>query len=480
MLHLSQRLSRPLVCGLAAAVLTACNLGPDYERPTLELPSAYKEAPDWKVATPADHRPRGPWWEVFDDQGLNALAAQVDLSNQTVRIAAANYRQAQTLVQQARAGLFPSLTGTATVVRSQSTLGSGQVPVSGGGPASTSQTLSLSLPWEIDLWGRIARQIEANQASAEASAADLESARLSAQATLAQDYFLLRIADAQKALLERTVAAYTRALEITRNRYAAGVVPRTDVVQADTQLKTARAQAIAVGVPRAQLEHAIAVQIGRPPADLALASADPPRQVPTLPPELPSALLERRPDIASAERQVAAANAQIGVARAAFFPTLTLRSSGGYQGRDLGNLLGAGNRFWSIGPTLTGPLFDAGLRRAQSAQALAAYDASVATYRQTVLTGLQEVEDNLAALRLLAEQSLAQEAAIESARRLVELTMNQYKSGTVSYLNVVTAQAAQFGNERTALDLLGQRLVASVALIKALGGGWQSGRSAGK
>ena len=321
--------SRALAATLFAALLAACTVGPDYVRPSADLPAAYQESPNWKLATPADHQPRGPWWEVFADPVLSALAVQVGRSNQTVIAAAANYRQALTLVQQARAGLYPSLTGTASVVRSQSTIGGGQVPVAAGGPATTTQTLSLSLPWEIDLWGRIRRQVEANRAGAEASAADLESARLSAQATLAQSYVLLRIADAQKALLERTVAAYTRALEITRNRYAAGVVPQSDVVQADTQLKTTQAQAIAIGVRRAQLEHAIAVLVGRPPTGFALAPAASPPMVPTIPPELPAALLERRPDIASAERQAAAANAQIGVAKAAYFPTLTIRSSGG-------------------------------------------------------------------------------------------------------------------------------------------------------
>jgi NodT family efflux transporter outer membrane factor (OMF) lipoprotein len=318
----------------------------------------------------------------------------------------------------------------------------------------------------------VRRQVEASQATAEASAADLESVRLSAQATLAQDYFLLRITDAQQRLLDRTVAAYQRALQITRNRYAAGVVSKVDVIQAETQLKTTQAQAIDVGVQRAQLEHAIAVLIGRPPADFSLAPGRAAPRVPQIPAGVPSQLLERRPDIAGAERQVAAANAQIGVAEAAFFPTLALSASGGYQSTSFSKVLSAGNRFWSIGPALAGTLFDAGLRRAQSAQAIAAYDATVADYRQTVLTGFQQVEDNLAAQRILAREAVAQQAAVAAARLSVELSVNQYKAGTISYLNVVTAQATQLANELTAVNLEGRRLTASVGLIKALGGGW--------
>lgn len=472
---------RTLVLAAAATLAAACTVGPDYVRPSAEVPAAYKEGRDrgdrdWKPAEPRDQAPRGPWWEVYGDPELSALLAQVDISNQNVKAAAAQLRESQTLVDQARAGFYPTLSGSAAVNRSQSTIGGGTVPVSVKGPTLTTQTYSLSLPWEIDLWGQVARQVESAQAGAEASAADLESARLSAQATLAQDYFLLRIADAQKRVLERTVAAYTRALAITRNRYAAGVVSKVDVVQADAQLKTTQAQAIEVGVQRAQLEHAIAVLIGRPPAAFTLAPKDPPARVPQVPAGVPSQLLERRPDIASAERQVAAANAQIGVARAAFFPTLTLSATGGFQGTgsDLTKVLSAGNRFWSIGPVLAGTLFDAGLRKAQSAQAVAAYDASVAAYRQTVLGGFQEVEDNLAALHILAQEAEAQEAAVQAARRALELALNQYKAGTVSYLDVAVAQAAQLANERTAVDLQGRRLTASVGLIKALGGGWQA------
>jgi NodT family efflux transporter outer membrane factor (OMF) lipoprotein len=473
-MYLIRTLPPAAAAGLATVLAAGCMVGPDYVRPSVRVPVSYKEAGPWRPAAPMDQIPRGDWWKVYGDPELDALEAQVSISNQNVQAAAAQLRESQTLVQQARAGLFPSLSGSASVVRSESTVGGGQVPVSVGGPTVTTHNFSLSLPWEIDLWGRMRRQVEASQATAEASAADLESARLSAQATLAEDYFLLRIADAQKRLLDRTVAAYQRALQITRNRYAAGVVSKVDVFQAETQLKTTQAQAIDVGVQRAQLEHAIAVLIGRPPADFAVSAEEAPPAVPKIPAGVPSQLLERRPDIASAERQVAAANAQIGVAEAAFFPSLTLSASGGYQGSSFSNVLSAGNRFWSIGPALAGTLFDAGLRRAQTAQAIAAYDATVANYRQTVLTGFQEVEDNLAAQRILAREAGAQQAAVAAARRSVELSLNQYKAGTIDYLNVVTAQATQLSNEQAAVNLEGRRLAASVGLIKALGGGWQA------
>jgi len=337
----------------------------------------------------------------------------------------------------------------------------------------TTDSLSLDVPWEIDFWGKIRREVEANRASAAASAADLETARLSAQATLAQDYFLLRIADAQQQLLDHTVADYARALEITRNRYAAGVVARIDVAQADAQLKSTQARAIDVGVQRAQLEHAIAVLTGQPPAAFSLAATDATVAIPSIPPALPAELLERRPDIAGAERRVAAANAQIGVARAAYFPNLSLSATGGYTGNSGSALLTAANRFWSVGPALAETLFDAGLRHAQNEQAIAAYDASVADYRQTVLAGFQEVEDNLAALRILAAEATAQDAAVAATRRARELSMNQYKTGTVNYLTVVTAQTAQLASELAAVSIQGRRLNASVLLIKALGGGWR-------
>jgi NodT family efflux transporter outer membrane factor (OMF) lipoprotein len=332
----------------------------------------------------------------------------------------------------------------------------------------------LNAGWEADLWGRLRRGVESSQASAQASAADLAAARLSAQAELASNYFQLRILDGQKQLLDDTVAAFQKTLDLTKNRYVAGVAAKVDVVQAETQLKSTRAQAIDLGVQRAQLEHAIAILIGKQPAEFSVAPVPLVATMPRIPAGLPSELLERRPDVAAAERRAAAANAQIGVAKAAYFPSLTLSASGGYRSASASDLFTAPSRFWSIGPALAQSIFDAGLRRAQTEQAIAAYEATVAQYRQAVLAGFQEVEDNLAALRILEEEAQVQEEAARAARESVVLTTNQYKAGIVSYVNVVTVQTTQLNNERTAVGILGRRLVAAVNLVKALGGGWSA------
>lgn len=444
-------------------MLGGCTAGPEYVRPAVEIPAAYKEAGDWKVAQPRDTESRGKWWEIFGDPKLDALMARIDLSNQNVRIAEAQFRQARALTQSARAGFYPSVSGGASATRSRS-------PRAGG--YETNYELSLDAKWEADLWGRVRRTVEAAEAGAQASAADLEALKLSTQAELAQAYFQLRILDAQRQLLDDTVRAFETSLELTKNRYAVGVAGKVDVVQAETQLKSTQAQAIDVAVQRAQLEHAVAVLIGRPPAEFGIPPEPLAVRMPAIPPELPSALLERRPDIAAAERRTAGANAQIGVAQAAFFPELTLSAVGGFQGSTLGNWLSLPNRFWSLGPALAQSLFDAGLRRALTDQAIAVYDANVASYRQTVLAAFQEVEDNLAALRILDDEARVQEAAVRAARESLVLTLNQYKAGTISYLNVVTVQTTQLNNERTAVGILGRQLTAAVLLVKALGGGW--------
>ena len=334
--------------------------------------------------------------------------------------------------------------------------------------------LPLSLSWELDVWGRIRRLVEASKASAQASASDLVAIRLSMQAQLAQNYFQLRTLDGQREILDATTAAYEKTLALTKNRYESGVVAKADVLQAETQLKTTQAQAIDIGVQRAQLEHAIALLCGKP-ASVSSVSVSPLRAVPPpIPIGLPSEILERRPDIASAERRMAAANAQIGVAVAAYFPTITLSAAVGFEATDLAKLLDWPSRFWSLGPTVSENLFDGGLRRAQTAQARAAYDATVASYRQTVLTGFQEVEDNLAALRILENEARVQDEAVKAARQSLEVTLNQYRSGTVSYINVTTAQTIVLINETTALNIRNRRVIASVLLVKALGGGWDS------
>jgi NodT family efflux transporter outer membrane factor (OMF) lipoprotein len=453
-----------LCCALSA--LAGCTVGPDYQRAEVAVPAAYKEAPGWKTAAPRDEATRGAWWECYGDPELNALVAQVALGNENVKAAQALVRQAQAVLGATRAGYFPTVSGSLAASRAQSAS-------SDASPSDTRQ-LSLSASWEADVWGRIGRAAESDAASVQASAADLQAALLSAQATLVQSYLQLRVDDAQRRLLEATSAAYERSLQVTRNRYAAGVAGRVDVAQAEMQLKATQAQAIDVGVERSQLEHAIAALIGKPPADFSLPSKEILPTLPEVPASLPSALLERRPDVAAAERRTAAANAQIGVAQAAFFPALTLSASGGYQNSSLSDLISVPNRFWSLGPALALTLFDAGARSAQKAQAIAVYDQNVATYRQTVLTAFQEVEDNLAALRILAEEAVVQSAALDSASESLRLTNNQYRAGTVNYLNVVVVQAAALTSERTNLEISGRRLLASAALFKALGGGWQA------
>ena len=479
------RLTLAAIAG-GLTLMTGCVVGPDYVRPTVVTPAAYKEVDGWKMAQPQDHVIRGAWWEIFGDPQLNALEAQVSLSNQNLAVAEATYQQARALVRGARASYFPMLTvglGYTRFRNSATFSGSSGAGVSAGGtfsgagassgPRSDFQ-LGLDFSWELDLWGRIRRTVESNQASAQASAGDLESARLSFQAELAQDYFQLRTLDAQKQLLDATVAAFEQSLELTQNQYASGVAAEVDVVQAETQLKTTQAQAIDVGVQRAQLEHAIALLIGQPASTFSLPAAPLTAPPPPIPVGVPSALLERRPDIAATERRVAAANAQIGVAEAAYYPTLTLSASSGFESSSLSQWLTAPSHFWSVGPSISQTVFDGGLRRAQTDFARAGYDASVGTYRQTVLTAFQAVEDNLAALRILEQEAQVQDEAVQKAQQSVTLTTNQYKAGIVSYLNVITAQTIALSSETTAVQLRGRRMTAAVLLIQALGGGWSA------
>jgi len=464
---------------LLLVAVSGCAVGPDYQRPSVEVPAGYKEAGEWKVAQPQDAASRGRWWEMFGDPELNALMKQVEVSNQNVLAAEAQFRRAQAIVAASRAAYFPTVSADASVTRSRSPIG-----VVGGTTAGriiTNRSASLDAAWELDLWGRVRRTAESSEASAQASAADLAGALLSSQATLASSYLLLRTIDAQKRILDESVAAFQKSLDLTKNRYDAGVAAKVDVVQAETQLKSTMADAIDLGVQRAQLEHAIAVLIGKPPTALAIVPTPPDVaraplsiKMPPIPAEVPSALLERRPDIASAERLVASANAQIGVAKAAYFPSLTLSGSYGSRAGDAASWFTAPSTFWAYGPALAQTIFDGGLRRAQTDQAIAAYDATVAQYRQTVLAGFQEVEDNLAALRILEEEAKVQEEAVRAARESVTLTTNQYKAGIVSYINVVAVQTAWLNNERAAMIVLGRRLVAAVTLLKALGGGWSA------
>ena len=458
----------------AAALLAGCTVGPDYVRPAVETPSAYKEAGDWKPAQPKDHVNRGKWWEAYNDPLLNQLQEQVDVSNQNLAKAEAQYRQALALVQAARAGYYPTL--TAGILNTRSRASSTTISQPTATPTSlgvvTNHNIPFQASWAPDLWGKIGRTVEANEAGAQASAGTLEAARLSVQATLAQTYFQLRALDAQQLLLEDTIAAYGKSLNLVQNQYTAGVVAKADVVQAQTQLKSAQAQAIDIGAQRAPLEHAIALLVGKPPAELSIPRQPLKAAVPPVPVELPSELLERRPDIAAAERLMAQANAQIGVAKAPYFPALTLSGTVGYQSATMDKWLTAPSRYWSLPISLVETVFDGGLREANTAQAIAAYDASVAAYRQTVLTGFQQVEDSLATLRILEQEAEVQGEAVKLAEQALALALNQYKAGTVNYLTVVVIQAAALANQTTAVNILSRRMVASVQLITALGGGW--------
>lgn len=471
-----------IFAALALPALAACTVGPNYVRPQAPVPAAFKENEGWKVAQPSDGKLGQGWWQLFRDPQLSALEEQVVISNQNVLAAEAQVRQARALVQAARAGYYPTATVGASVTRSQRGFSSGNATGTGtssGVINSTDYSLPFDLSWEADVWGRIRRTVEASSDNAQASEADLAAAQLSAQSDLAQDYFLLRNQDAQKELLDETVAAFQKALDLTRNRYASGVAAQADVLQAETQLKTAKAQAIDLGVQRAQLEHAIALLIGKPASSFSLQPVPFAAVFPPIPAGLPSQLLERRPDIAAAERRMAAANAQIGVAKAAYYPNISISASAGLQAASLANWFTWPSRFWALGPAISQTLFDGGLRRAQTEQARAAYDHTVATYRQTVLTGFQEVEDNLAALRILEAEAQAQEDAVQSSKKSLAVTLNQYQSGIVSYINVTVAQSTELANRRTAVGILGRRLTSSVLLIKALGGGWDAGSLGG-
>jgi NodT family efflux transporter outer membrane factor (OMF) lipoprotein len=455
--------------------LSGCAVGPDYKKPAVEAPAQWKETGDWVVAQPKDAVPKGKWWEAFNDPVLNGLEEKVEVSNQTLAAAEARYRQAKASVESARAGLFPTIGASAGATRSHA--GSTQVDANGnivvGGNSRTSYTVSLDARWEVDLWGRVRRLIEAARAGEQASAADLEAAKLSIQAELATDYFQLRVADVGRDLLDDTVKAFQSSYDVTQNRYRAGVAGKVDVVQAEAQLLSVQAQVIDLRATRATLEHAIATLVGKAPGDFALEPAKLDAHFPDVPGGVPSTLLERRPDIAAAERRVAAANAQIGVAEAAYFPALTLSGSGGYAGSSIAHLFSAPNRFWSLGADLADTLLDFGTRRAAVATARGVYDETVANYRQTVLTAFQDVEDNLATVHWLGEETKVEQEAVRAARESVALTRNQYKAGIVSFLNVVTVQAAQLNEERNMVTLLGRRLSATVGLIRAMGGKWE-------
>lgn len=456
-----------LIPALVSVLLSACAVGPDYQRPTVDTPAAFKELGDWKPAEPREPA-ADRWWTAFGDPVLDDLQARLEISNQNLRAAEAAYRQALALADAARAGWFPAINASAGATRSAS---SAATATSGNAPARNSFSVGATVSWELDVWGRIARTVEGADAGLAASAADLAAARLSARATLAQTYFQLRAAERQQALLDASVDAYARALELTRNRYAAGVAGKADVAQAESQLRSTRAAALDASLSRSQYEHAIAVLLGLPPAGFTLAPSAAPLPVAPVAVTLPSALLERRPDIAAAERRVAAANAAIGAAQAARFPVLGLSGNTGFRNARIEDLLTVPSRYWSLGPTLAAAIFDGGARKAAVGQAQAGWEKAVATYRQTVLTAFQEVEDNLASARLLEAAAAEQAAAVTAAAEAETIAVNQYRAGTVSYLNVVTAQATHLAARRSANDIATRRLLAAVQLAKNAGGG---------
>jgi NodT family efflux transporter outer membrane factor (OMF) lipoprotein len=457
-------------CGLGA-----CAVGPTYHRPAPILSAAFKESPPdgWKSAEPNEAVPRGAWWEVYHDAELNQLEVQVSISNQNVIAALARYRQARDAVRIARSSLVPTVSATPAVTVSRSSGSTSRAGVGNSAPGTfVDYTLPVDVSYQADLWGSIRRSVVASTDTAQASAALLENARLAYQAQLAELYFDLHGLDGDRDLLERTVAAYEQSLQLTQDRFDVGVASGADVAQAQAQLQTARAQLIDIGAARAQYEHAIAILIGKAPADVGLpvlVLSSPPPAIPT---DLPSTLLERRPDITAAERTVAAANEQIGIARAALFPVLALAASGGLESTSLAQWITLPSRFWTIGPQLAVSLFDGGKRRAQVDLTAAAYDETAATYRQTVLTALQQVEDQLAALRTLEQEAQVQAAAVTAAEQSVNISTEQYRAGTTDYLQVISTQTVAFQSERTAIDILTRRLTASVLLIQALGGGW--------
>jgi NodT family efflux transporter outer membrane factor (OMF) lipoprotein len=474
------RLILAIAAALLLILLAGCEVGPKYVKPDTPVTAAYKESPpdsfkeangQWKPAQPNDESRKGKWWEVFADPQLNALEEQLTVSNQDLKVAEARLREARSLVKYNRAAEFPAISvgpGISSIRESANT------PYLPSTKSTGDFILPFDLSYEVDLWGRVRRTVAASREEAQATAADYATASLSLHAELAVDYFELRSADAQKRLLDDTVKAYTDALQLTQNRFHGGVAPRSDVAQAQTQLETTRVQDTDVTVARAQYEHAIAMLIGKPPAELKIAPAPVDLQPPAIPVGVPSELLERRPDIAAGERRMAEANQQIGIAKAAYYPTVTLNASAGLEGTSILNWFTWPSRFWAVGPQAVETLFDGGRRRASSENALANYDATVATYRQTTLTAFQEVEDNLSALRILDGEAQQQQEAVGAAQDSLQLFTNRYKGGVDTYLQVITAQTVTLSNERNDVDILRRRMDASVLLIKALGGGWST------
>ena len=461
----------PAAVAALTLLLAGCKVGPNYARPDAPAAAKFKELAGWKPSTPRDGVDRGAWWSVYGDPQLDALERRIDISNQPVKAAEASYRQAAALVRGAQASLFPTLALSPSLTRGTV---AGLSSAGGARPVASSFSAEGSASWEVDVWGKIRRQIESQSAAAQVSAADLANARLSAQGALATAYFELRAADSLVILLNETLVEYRHALAIAQNQYDAGTASRADVLAADVQVQSAQALLVAAGVARAQYEHAIAVLTGKPTADLTIPPSPLTSEVPVVPAGVPSTLLERRPDIAAAERAMQEQNAAIGVAVAAWYPDISLSAALGLAGNPAQSVFAAANRVWSLGAAAGETLFDAGARSAAVDAARAAYDAAVANYRQTVLTAFQQVEDDLSNLHILQDQARAEDSLVAAARRAVDVTLNEYRAGTVAYTSVITEQTQLLSARQTQLTVQQTRLVASVALIQALGGGWDS------
>ena len=460
-----------VLVALAALQLTGCVVGPKYHQPAVQAPPAYKEVGDWKPAEPNDQNLGGNWWTVFQDPQLDALELQVDVSNQNLKAAEAQFQQARAALRYNRADYYPTVTAGPSATRTRV---SANAPTSSllRGTTFNDFVFPFDVSYQADVWGRVRKTVESSREQAQASAADLATVNLSMHADLAVDYFQARSLDAEEQLLNTTVTQYEQALELNESRFQGGIASEVEVEQAKTILQTTRAQAIDVGVARAQFEHAVAILIGKPPAEFSLPPLPLTAPPPHIPVGVPSVLLERRPDIAAAERLVASANAQIGVAKSAYYPTISLGASGGFESSSITTLLNGPSGLWSLGLSAVGTVFDVGRRRALTDQARSAYDSQVANYRQTVLNGFQQVEDNLAAVRILENEAQVQDQAVVAAQRSLDLSITRYKGGVTSYLEVITAQNAALTDEVTAVNILGRRMANTVLLIQALGGGW--------
>ena len=468
----SRKTARAFLVTIVVLQLAGCTVGPKYHPPVFQAPPTYKEVGDWKPAEPNDQNLGGSWWTIFQDPQLDALEAQVNVSNQNLKAAEAQFRQARAALRYSRADYYPTVTAAPSATRER-TSGRRPPPTSVfDGITYNDFVLPFSVAYQADVWGRVRKNVESYREQAQASAADLATVNLSMHADLAVDYFQARSLDAEEQLLNSTVKQYEQALELNESRFQGGIASEVEVEQAKTQLQTTRAIAIDVGVARAQYEHAVAILIGKPPAEFSLPPLPLTAPPPHVPISIPSELLERRPDIAAAERLVAAANAQIGVAKSAYYPLVNLSASGGFESSAITTLISGPSGLWSIGLSAVGTVFDVGRRRALNDQARAAYDFQVAAYRENVLTGFQQVEDNLAAVRILENEAKVQDEAVAAAQRSLDLSVTRYKGGVTSYLEVITAQSAALADEVTAVNILGRRMANTVLLIQALGGGW--------